>query len=299
MHHLEDVEIPNFQVNISADFVCYSDLQLAFWHCYERSFALQHGIDWDGPYRRLITKLNNKIYLMAARRLSKIICVDTNYINWVRLNDKRYFENPAKYIYIPNFAECDDFPYEYIEWKNNDQMVLLYPRRMVEHRGFNMFISMCEKLYDLGYNIKPVLAIEEAAHERAYKAIKNCKCNYKIIHPKMNEIAIEYRKAFLTYVPTMWSEGTSLSAIESICSGCPVLATDVGGLGNIIIPGYNGEILPYSVDDFVNATVRLIENPQLRNHWSYNCKNLRESFGVKRWSKKVIDIINSSFSDSI
>lgn len=286
-------KVYNYAKQVKANFVCYSDLQLAFWKCYEKNFALQHGIDWDGPYKKFVTKINNFIYLKAANKITKIICVDTNYINWVRLHDKHYFDMPEKYVYIPNFAECTDFSYQYVEWKKGEPVTLLYPRRMVKHRGFDMFINMCEKLYILGYHIKPILAIEEESRERALNIVKDCKCEYDIIHPKMNEMSKIYRQAFLTYVPTMWSEGTSLSAIESICSGCPALVTDVGGLGNIVIPDYNGDILPYSVDLFVCKTAKLIEHPEIRNRWSQNCKNLRDAFDVKRWNEKVENIINN------
>lgn len=284
-------KVYNFSKRVNANFVCYSDLQLAFWKCYKNNIALQHGIDWDGPHKKIKRSLNNIIYLKAADKISKIICVDTNYINWARLYDRHYFEFPEKYVYIPNFAQCDNFKYKYIEWKKNDPIVLLYPRRMVKHRGFDMFISMCEKIHSLGYNIRPILAIEKDAHEKALNIVQNCKCKYDIIHPEMCEMPKIYSQAFLTYVPTMWSEGTSLSAIESICSGCPALVTDVGGLGNIIIPNFNGDILPYSVEEFVYKTVNLIEHPEIRNRWSQNCQYLRDALDVKRWNEKLKNII--------
>lgn len=284
-------KVYDFANKVKADIVCYSDLQLAYWKCYPKSFALQHGIDWDGPTGKLRRVLNNHVYIRAAHKLKRIVCVDTNYINWVRIKDRNYFFNPEKYVYIPNFASCDMFPYSYREWNETEQFVLLYPRRMVKHRGFDLFVNMCETLFDKGYNIKPVLAIEKAAHDKAKDVVKNCKCDYEIIHPSMDEIQAEYNRAFITYVPTLWSEGTSLSAIESICVGCPVIATDVGGLGNIIVPTFNGELLPYDVTAFVNATIKAIENPAIRNKWSKNCENMRKSFDVERWSDSIRQVI--------
>ena len=150
---------------------------------------------------------------------------------------------------------------------------------------------MCEILKSKGYNIHPVLAFEENASDNYTGLFKNKMCNYEIIHPKLDEIATEYHRAFLTYVPTIWSEGTSLSAIEAMCSGCPVISSDVGGLGNVIIPGFNGDIVAPTVDSFVKATEKVLNNPEIRNEWAKNCETVKKSFLVKRWNEKMLEFI--------
>ena len=278
----------------NADFVCYVDLMVAKYYCYPNSITLQHGIGWDGPLnllQRVKRYITTRKYINVSRKFEHIICVDTNYINWARENDKRFFGNPGKYIYLPNFADESVFEYSYEEWNKDIEFVLLYPRRLVEYRGYDLFINMCEILKSKGYNIHPVLAFEENASDNYTGLFENKKCNYEIIHPKLNEIASEYHRAFLTYVPTIWSEGTSLSAIEAICSGCPVISSDVGGLGNIIIPGFNGDIVAPTVDSFVKATEKVLANPQLRNEWAKNCELVKKSFLIKRWNEKMLEFI--------
>ena len=284
-------KVYDFAVSSGCAFVCYSDLAIARWNCYPKSFALQHGIAWDGPGRRFVTRLHNRTDLKAVKKISKIVCVDTNFINWARLHDKNYFCDPGKYVYVPNFADCGKFPYVYRRWTKDEPFVLLYPRRMVKHRGFSLFIQVCERLYEEGYPIKPVLAIEKAAREKAIDRLKSCKCEYTIVHPEMHEIAQYYREAFLSYVPTLWSEGTSLSAIESMCSGCPAMVTDVGGLGNIVIPDFNGAILPHDIDAFVAESKRIMNDPDIRNLWAKNCEQLRPSFDIERWGRSIKMIV--------
>lgn len=277
-----------------ADFVCYVDLMSARWFCYPGSIALQHGIGWDGPLKlrsKIKRFLYTREYLKAIQKFEKIVCVDTNFINWARENDPHFFEKPEKYYYLPNFADESLFPYSYSEWTEDMEFVLLYPRRLVAYRGYKIFIDMCEALKAKGYRIHPVLAFEENASDD-YKALFADKlCDYEIIHPGLEEIAKEYQRAFLTYVPTIWSEGTSLSAIESICSGCPVLCSNVGGLGNVMIPGFTGEIVSPTVDEFVKATEEVLLHPEIRNRWAKNCENLRKSFTCDNWNKKFLDYL--------
>ena len=279
-----------------ADFVCYVDLQVAKYYCYPNSIALQHGIGWDGPlklHQYIKRCFVMKDYLRIAQKFNRIVCVDTNFINWARCYDRNFFKHIGKYIYIPNFADGDSFPYSHIEWNKSDKKVLLYPRRLVNYRGYEIFIEMCETLKKRGYDICPVLAFEENAADDFSKLFEGKVCEYKIIHPKLDEINEEYRNAYLTYVPTIWSEGTSLSAIEAISTGCPVITSDVGGLGNIVIPGLVGDIVSPTVEAFVKATEKVLNNESLRSTWSKNCEFVRDSFLSTIWNQKMLEIINN------
>ena len=154
--------------SIKADFVCYVDLMVAKYYCCPNSITLQHGIGWDGPLnfpQRVKRYITTRKYINVSRKFEHIICVDTNYINWARENDKYFFKNPGKYIYLPNFADESVFKYSFEEWNKDMEFVLLYPRRLVEYSGYDLFINMCEILKSKGYNIHPVLAFEENARD--------------------------------------------------------------------------------------------------------------------------------------
>jgi glycosyltransferase involved in cell wall biosynthesis len=279
---------------IKPDLTCYSDLEIGFPYCYENSFALQHGIDWDTPYNRLKSFVKTYFTLKAMHKFKRVICVDTNFINWCRERDVHYFENPEKLVYIPNYADEIQFNYNFREWKKDEEFKLLYPRRLVTHRGFKIFMEMCEQLLKKGYNIKPILAFEEFKglnFKKEYPQYSQLNC--EIVHPDMNQIQEYYKEAFLSFVPTRWSEGTSLSAIEAISTGCPVIVSDVGGLGNIVLSGFNGYIIPPSVSEFVSKTEELLNNVEKRNELSRNCESMNKIFGKKRWEAQVFNTIKS------
>lgn len=273
--------------------VCYSDLQIAWPYCYNNSFALQHGVAWDNPWSnyggRFIDLMKNILLSKAMKNVKKVICVDTNFINWCRSNDTQFLTYKDKLKYIPNYADETLFTYRYKEYKPEDEIILFFPRRFVKHRGFEIFLDMCADLYKRGLNIKPLLAIEEFRQDefnKTYKQYSSLKLD--VVHPNFNDIAQLYSEAFLTIIPSIWSEGTSLSAIESICSGCPVIASDVGGLGNIIIPHFNGFILPPRAIEFSRTVEYLIRDIEKRNIMARNCKYLRESLGKSRWEKDIL-----------
>lgn len=277
---------------VKPNIVCYSDLEVGFPYCYENSFALQHGIYWDNPNDKLKSLIMSHFYLKAVQKFKRVICVDTNFINWCRERDRHYFDSPEKLVYIPNYADEEQFRYSYREWKAGDTFKLLYPRRLVTHRGFKIFLDMCEQLSQKGYDIKPILAFEDYKDfnfKKQYPKYKDLNCD--IVHPAMNEIQKYYKEAYLSFIPTKWSEGTSLSAIESMSTGCPVIVSDVGGLGNIVLQGFNGYIVAPTVNEFVAITERLITDIEKRNELARNCNVINQVFGKKRWEEQILDAI--------
>lgn len=277
----------------NVSFVCYSDLLVGAYKPYKKAFALQHGIAWDNPLQ-----IKNYYYafkeMHAIKHLQKIVCVDTNFINFARFFSKYYFLHPEHLNYIPNFADLSLFNVESNNWQERGMINLLYARRLVNHRGFDIFLKMCSVLIDDGYPIKAVFAFEDFQDATLKKILKNYpNLKFEIVHPNMNDMKSCYMDSFLSFIPTRWSEGTSLSAIESIVMGCPVIASDVGGLGNIIIPEFNGYIVSPSVNSFVSVTKKLINNFPLRNKLSLNCISMREAFSMDRWKTQISSIINT------
>ena len=76
-------------------------------------------------------------------------------------------------------------------------------------------------------------------------------------------------------------------------SGCPVIVSDVGGLSNIVIDGFNGYVLPPTIKAFKEKTKEIIANPALRDKLKENCIIMRESFGLKKWKTEITKIIRS------
>ena len=70
---------------------------------------------------------------------------------------------------------------------------------------------------------------------------------------------------FDIFVLSSISEGYSISLLEACASALPIIATDVGGNGEIVNPGINGILIaPSKAKAMANAIIRLAEDRKLR-----------------------------------
>ena len=71
------------------------------------------------------------------------------------------------------------------------------------------------------------------------------------------------------YVQPSHNEGLSLSILEAMAAGKPVIATDVGGTREILDDRQNGLLIqPRSIDDLSNAMLEMVIQPGLRQQFA-------------------------------
>ena len=96
----------------------------------------------------------------------------------------------------------------------------------------------------------------------------------------------------IAIIPTLGSEGTSLSLLEAMATGCAPICTNVGGMTNIILNGYNGIMISPNEDELYEAVKKLINNKQLRESISKRAfDTVCQSFNYNNWRMSWKEII--------
>lgn len=117
------------------------------------------------------------------------------------------------------------------------------------------------------------------------KHFKNVK-TYLQPHDKVKEL---YERSHLSVVPSLYSEGTSLSAIEAMCGGCAVIASNVGGLGNLIIPDANGYLIEPTVDNFTRVVTHCLKSPEETQAQGMRAREIaKHGLSLECWEKRII-----------
>ena len=72
----------------------------------------------------------------------------------------------------------------------------------------------------------------------------------------------EYSKTDIVLIPTFFSEGTSLSCLEAMSSGRIVVATNIGGLNDIVIDNFNSLLAKPTTKDITNKIIFTVKNEE-------------------------------------
>lgn len=261
------------------DFTIFASAPMSVLPHKRPSVAIQHGVSKDGSrivsdnftiqtLRRAKAAYEVFQYHRMLRAIPDlndlVICVDTNYINFLRASFPLDGLG-GNMVYIPNFASVmsEDEVSRKLEAPATDTVTFICPRRFIVARGGAEWARAAVKVH-AAYpqaRFRFLGRGEEENHIRTIlKDVPTAEVSI-VDHSKMGQ---EYAEADVVVVPTLWSEGTSLSAIEGMAHGCALITSNVGGLGNIVIPDYNGIIVNPDPDELAKAAIRLIRNPEHR-----------------------------------
>ena len=91
----------------------------------------------------------------------------------------------------------------------------------------------------------------------------------------------------LFVLPSIW-EGLPMVLLEALAAGCPIVASDVGGIGTAIEDGVNGSLVPARDPGALAAAVAaLLANPELRRRFSDAGKQVfRERFSAQAMARR-------------
>jgi glycosyltransferase involved in cell wall biosynthesis len=107
--------------------------------------------------------------------------------------------------------------------------------------------------------------------------------------------ATELMSYFDVFVLPSWSEGTPLTVMEAMALGRPVIATDVGGVRDLVTHMQTGVLVaPRSPEAIADAIESLLGDPALRSQLSRKAReHALTSFGCETMIDKTIQVYAS------
>lgn len=283
--------------------------QIVIWGSHELikkyegySLAIQHGITWDVPHEGKNNELINSVMIFRRafqayklqkkiKLINELICVDYNFLNWYRTQVAHL---DVKTTVIPNYAIVSESPK-----KNScNQVKIIFARRLFWYRGTRIFTNAILTILDKYPEVIITIAGEGPDEDYMRTKLKNYK-NVEFIKYKSSDSIKIHSDQDIAVIPTIGSEGTSLSLLEAMVSGCAVVASNVGGMTNIVIDNYNGLIINPQQEELENSLIRLIESKELRDRLALAGFNtvktgFSKEIWEQRWKKIICNIIRQS-----
>ena len=251
--------------------VIYVSQDLCLGGHFSRAIAINHGVWWHGDFsswKKLLIRWHQRRMLAWLRG---IICVDTNYINWLHAEFSGRNAWRGKLSYVCNYADTDVFNDRNRPQRSIRKLSIVFPRRMMgdtladEPRGGLLLLEAIKLFRQKNPNVDFVVKMVgrgTLANALSRWCLDNDLQNHvEFFEAGFDQMPEIYRHADVVVIPSTATEGTSLSAIEGVCSGATTIVTHIGGLGNIIIDGFNGYISNLSVESLCETIERALYYP--------------------------------------
>lgn len=237
--------------------VCERCLHGSSWNCAKGSCI--HG----SRVKSIIGSVEAQLYKMLGtyKKVQKYICPSY-------FMEKKLLENPiyhgktvAMHNFIEMLPECE---------KEAEEKYVLFFGRLSEEKGLDVFLQACRELPGIRFVIAGSGPMEEVC-----KGIPNVDFVGFKVGEELNRLI---GNAYFSVYPSIWYENCPLSVLESEMLGTPVLASEMGGIPELIQENETGMLLEELTVDCMKGTIeKLYADKAKVEHMSEKCMQNRES----------------------
>lgn len=158
--------------------------------------------------------------------------------------------SPKKIVTIPN--GIDPAPFEITIDKKSKRQELGLPEdgpvlgvavRLSEQKGLTYLLQAMPEIINKFPRVSLIIAGDGPLKETLIEETKQRHIDKNVYFLGMRHDTAELLQLFDLYVlPSIW-EGLPMIVLEAMAAGCPIVATDVGGVGAAVKHDYNGILL--------------------------------------------------------
>jgi len=268
---------------------------------------IQHGIAFDIPGHMIggfWGKTNTLQFVNKLLRCIKnvkrfyqayhTVCVDYNYYNWFRTLGT--IRAGQRITVIPNYANealtTDELENKLERFRGVREIV--FARRFVDYRGTLMFANIIPGLLDAHPHVRVTLAGQGPLEPELHRRFDG---NSRVRFATFDSAkSLDFHRNFdLAIVPTIFSEGTSLSLCEAMAAGCLPICTHVGGMTNIVLDEFNGYMTYPSEESLAEAIDTVMALPyqdykqMVRNAYA----TATTTFSRAHWAGAWVKVLNN------
>ncbi|WP_427179727.1 glycosyltransferase family 4 protein [Paenibacillus sp. TC-CSREp1] len=181
---------------------------------------------------------------------------------------------------------------------------VLYPRRISSERGIIPMMLAADKLLGAFPHVEIEFAgelVEGSTVGRAFRYWQRTHPHTARIRQHtydFRDIREAYHQADIAVIPTLFSEGTSYACLEAMSCGLPVIASNVGGLNDLIQDGFNGLLVPPGEQALTAALVRLVQDRAERERLGIYARETALSYDLSIWRSRWSRVLKAFLTET-
>ena len=159
-------------------------------------------------------------------------------------------------------------------------------------KGLDLLISGFGAVLRAHSNVRLVLVGEGPERPRLESLIKSNGLTAHVVLHGREPQARRLNAAFDIVALTSRTEGLPNAVLEAEAAGLPVVATDVGGMREVVVDGTTGLLVPFGDRPaLARSLLRLISDPGLRARMGQaGVKHVQAAFGMDRFVREFADL---------
>ena len=180
----------------------------------------------------------------------------------------------------------------------NGPLRLLSVGRLVEKKGFDIFVEACGILRRRGVSFESLIVGEEGEHTEEVKrriTAHSLDESVRLVGPMPQaRLFEEYRRATMFCLPCRVLEngdrdGIPNVLVEAMACGLPIVTTAISGIPEVVKDGINGLLVPTeNPEALADALMRINQNQSLARHLSAEAQaTVSERFDGERFAAEL------------
>ena len=234
------------------------------------------------PYKRLFLT-------PVLRNAAKVICLSQEQKKEIT---EKYNLPDKKVIVIPNGVGSEYFLKRSI--KDKGHIHILFVGRLVKQKNLSLLINAVSRVKQ---NIILDIVGDGEERKNLEELVKKLKITNVFFHGEKHgvELLLFYKNADIFAMPSL-KEGVSLSLLEAMATGLPVIASDVTGMQDLV-SGCGILVKDPNIQSFAQAIKKLAGNTQLRQEFSQHSQSKAKEFSWKKTVMKIEEIYKEVQND--
>lgn len=161
---------------------------------------------------------------------------------------------------------------------------LMFAGALGLHKGVDVLLAAHQKMR----NKIPLVLLGTPRHDTPPINGPDITVVHNVPHP---QVMASWARASVAVVPSVWHEALGLVAVEAMIAGCPVVASEVGGLPEVVQHGSTGLLVPPGDPRALAAALdELFDDPQRRKLMGEAAKARSRQFGARGVVPRIVEV---------